>query len=156
MVGDGTHNLTPFGSFEGWSNLVREAVVWIGFSDPCRTRIRLAESADTTTDALGQIIRAWKAYDMAGNGVVVSDLLALLYRREFQPNDDASVGMRAALENLVGCPPGKAPTPRQVGNRLRHFRRRVVGGSYLDTNPNESNRNGAVWRLHATEATPNV
>jgi hypothetical protein len=25
---------------------------------------------------------------------------------------------------------------------------------YLDSNPNEHNRNGAVWRLHTTEATP--
>ena len=58
--------------------------------------------------------------------------------------------VRAALENLVGCPPGKTPSPRQVGNKLRHFRRRVVGDLYLDSNPNEHHRNGAVWRLHST------
>ena len=70
--------------------------------------------------------------------------------------DAASVAMRGALENLVGCPPGKPPGARQVGNKLRHYRRRVIGGVYLDTNPNEHSRNGAVWRLHAKEATPNV
>jgi hypothetical protein len=155
-AGRPTHNLTPFGSFEGWSRLVREAVVWVGLPDPCRTRMRLAESSDTTTDVIGQLIRTWQVYDKAGNGIVISDLLALLYRREFQPNDEASIAMRAALENLVGCPPGKAPSPRQVGNKLKYFRRRVVRGSYLDTNPNESNRNGAVWRLHGTEAPAKV
>jgi hypothetical protein len=155
-AGRPTHGLTPFGSFEGWSNLVREAVVWVGLPDPCRTRTRLVESSDTTVDSLGQLIQAWRQYDSVNAGVVVSDMLARLYRREFTPNDDASISMRAALENLVGCPPGKAPAPRQVGNKLRHFRRRVVGGLYLDSNPNEHNRNGAVWRLYATEATPNV
>jgi hypothetical protein len=155
-AGRPTHGLTPFGSFEGWSNLVREAVVWVGLPDPCRTRTRLVESSDTTVDSLGQLIQAWRQYDCANAGIVVSDMLATLYRKEFPPSDDASVTMRAALENLVGCPPGKAPAPRQVGNKLRHFRRRVVGGLYLDSNPNEHNRNGAVWRLYATEATPNV
>jgi hypothetical protein len=150
------HNLATFGSFEGWSNLVREAVVWVGLPDPCRTRARLAESSDTTLDALTQLIQAWQQYDSGSLGIVVSDLLATLYRREFPPIDAASIAMRGALENFVGCPPGKTPAPRQVGNKLRHFPRRVIGGLYLDINPNEHNRNGAVWRLHATEATPNV
>jgi hypothetical protein len=142
-----TQYLTPFGSFEGWSRLVREAVVWAGLPDPCRTRTRLVELADTTVGGLAQLIQAWGVYDAANNGLVVSDMLAQLYRREFQPTDAASVTMRAALENLVGCPPGKTPAPKQVGNRIRSFRRRVIEGHYLDTNANEYNRNGAVWRL---------
>jgi hypothetical protein len=141
-------DVTPFGSFEGWSRLVREAVVWAGQPDPCNTRAKLAEQSDTTADALGQLIAAWGAHDALGRGFVVSDELARLYQREMPPRDEASVAMRAALENLVGCPPGKAPSPRQVGAKLKFFRRRVVGGAYLDSNPNESNRNGAVWRLH--------
>lgn len=44
--------LTPFGSFEGWSNLVRRAVVWAGLPDPHLTRTRLAETSDMTGDAL--------------------------------------------------------------------------------------------------------
>jgi len=48
----------------------------------------------------------------------------------------------------VGCPPGKVPTGRQVGNRLRRFRRRVVGAVYLDIDPFAGRKNGAVWRLY--------
>jgi hypothetical protein len=140
--------LTPFGSFEGWSGLVREAVVWTGQPDPCRTRAKLAERSDTTADALGQLISAWRQIDPAEAGIVVSDLLARLYPREFQPRDDASIAMRAALENLVCCPAGKAPGPRQVAAKLRFYRRRVVSGTYIDSNPDEYHRNGAVWRLH--------
>lgn len=151
-------DLPPFGSFEGWSRVVREAVVWVGLPDPCRTRTRLAETSNSTMDAVGQLIGAWHQFDTNEDGIVAADLLAYLYppQRDQMPMDDASVAMRGALENLVGCPPGKPPGARQVGNKLRHYRRRVIGGVYLDTNPNEHSRNGAVWRLHATEAVPDV
>jgi len=155
-AGRPTHGLTPFGSFEGWSGLVREAVVWVGLPDPCRTRTQLVEASDTTTDALGQLIQAWRRYDSGDEGIVVSDMLATLYRKDYPPTDEASVAMRAALENLIGCPAGKAPGSRQIGNKLKHFRRRVVGGQYLDSNPNEHNRKGTVWRLHTTEAPADV
>jgi hypothetical protein len=140
-------DLTPFGSFEGWSRLVREAIVWVGQPDPCLTRTKLAESSDTTADALGQLIAAWRVYDEPSAGLVVSEMLSRLYAKDFAPRDEACVAMRAALENIVGCPPGRAPSPRQVGAKLRLYRRRVIGGHFLDTNSTEYHRNGAVWRL---------
>lgn len=142
--------LKPFGSYEGWSSVVREAVVWVGLPDPCLTRTKLAETSDTTADMLQQLLTSMQQYDHNGEGIVVSEMMARLYppKRDDAPCDEASVAMRAALENCVGCPPGKAPTAKQVGSRLRNFRRRVVGGQYLDTNPNEYHRSGAVWRLY--------
>jgi hypothetical protein len=127
---------------------VRQAVVWVGLPDPCLTPVKLAEQSDTTTDALGQLIAAWREYDPHDGGIVVAEVLGRLYAREYAPSDEASQAMRAALENLVGSPPGRAPSPRQVGAKLKHYRRRNIGGMYLDTNPNEPRRSGAVWRLH--------
>ncbi len=152
-AGRPSQNLTPFGSFEGWSSIVREAVVWVGLSDPCLTRTRLAESSDTTADTLGQLISAWQAFDRFGHGVVISEMLERLYRTDFRPSDPESVTMRAALENLVGCPPGKSPTARQVGNKLRHYRRRVLGGNFIDTTTTRDGK-GMVWRLFTTEKQP--
>lgn len=143
-----SQNLSAFGSFEGWSRLVREAVVWVGMNDPCATRAKLAEQADTTAEALGQFISALQAYDAFGHGMVVSDTLNKLYPKVGMPDDESSVALRAALENLVGCPPGRAPNARQVGAKLKHFRRRNVGGLYIDTSASDSRRNGAVWKVH--------
>ena len=122
--------------------------MWAGLSDPCLTRIKLSESSDTTADSLAQLMSAWQGYDPSATGVVASEMLNHLYPGQslYAPRDDAANAMRAALENMVGCPPGKTPTPRQVGNKLRHFRRRVWQGQYLDFNPNEWNRGGSVWR----------
>lgn len=144
-------SLTSFGSFEGWSELVREAVVWVGLPDPCDTRKMLAESADSDAESFGQLIQAWQQYDPNNVGIVVSDLLAKLYPNEDPPRDEASAAMRAALEALAGCAPGKAPTSRQVGNRLKKSRRRPIGGLYLDTNPKEGHRKGAAWRLYGLD-----
>jgi len=146
--GRSTTSLTPFGSFEGWSSLVRAAVVWVGLPDPCRTRTSLAESADTTAGALQQIIAAIREYDATNNGIVIIDVIRTLYpaQRDQAPVDEASIRMRAALENLTGCPPGKTPGTRQIGNKLRHFRRRVVGGTFIDADSNRG-RQGMVWRV---------
>jgi len=148
-AGRTANDLKPFGSFEGWSSVVRETVVWVGLPDPCLTRTRLAESADTTADALSQLIAAWKEYDWSSSGIVVSELLNMLYpaQREHSPNDEASVAMRAALENLVGCPPGRVPTPRQVGNKLRQMRRRVLDGVFIDAVRQKHHGKGLLWKL---------
>lgn len=151
--GHKSKGLRPFGGFERWSSVVREAVVWVGLPDPCLTRTRLAESADTTGDALSQLIAAWREYDTTNDGIVVSQLLHTLYpfQREMVPRDEASVAMRGAIENIVNCPSGKTPSARRVGNRFRHFRRRVHGGYFIDVDTRDYNRNGAVWKLFGVE-----
>lgn len=144
-------SLTPFGGFEGWSEVVRKAVIGVGLLDPCLTRARLVESPDTITDIYRQLIMAWQDYDLPNRGIIISDLLRTLYPStlESMPLDDASVAMRAALENLVGCPPGRVPTARQIANRFRIFRRRVLDGVYYDIDTSQSRRSGYVWRLYA-------
>jgi len=44
--------LTPFGSFEEWSQRIREPLVWLGKVDPCETLIEVRNS-DPYRDALG-------------------------------------------------------------------------------------------------------
>lgn len=141
--------LVPFGSFEGWSDVVRQAVVWVGLPDPCLTRKTLAESADTVGDALNQLHDAWAAYDATKHGVVLSTLIASLYgaQQEHGFQADTNADMRAAIENFLGTPPGKTPTARKLGNRLRSVRRRVVNDRYLDMDRDRHERGGAVWRL---------
>jgi hypothetical protein len=152
LNGKPKQDVKPFGSFEGWSRVVREAIVWVGMPDPCLTRVRLAESADTTADALSQLIEAWKMYDGLGRGVVISELLTDLYpssgANTYQ--DGATTAMRAAIDNLVGCPPGRVPTPRQVGNKLRQIRRRVWRDCFLDIESTRT-KHGMVWRLFGAE-----
>lgn len=146
--------IRPYGSYEAWSNLVRQCVIWLGMADPCQGRDRLVLFSDTTAESLARLVDAWAAYDSLESGIVFTDLVNDLYPadRSLQPMDAPAVAMRAALEQLVGTPPGKSPTARQVANKVAHFRRRVSGGRFLDFNPAEYNRGGAVWRLQRPPA----
>lgn len=140
--------LKPMGSFEGWSELIRQAVVWVGLPDPCITRSGIALLSDSTEAALAQLMDAWRLYHPGDHGVVIAALLARLYSSEGDcPTDSASVAMRAAIENLVCGAAGKQPTPKQVGNRLRAYRRRVLDGMMFDLDERETRRAGSVWRL---------
>ena len=151
-AGRPSQGLSSYGSFEGWSSLVREAIVWAGQPDPCLTRVKLSESCDVTADTLGQLLMAWRQYDPSNSGVIASEMLSRLYPVQIRhtPQDAIDTAMRSALENLVGCPPGKTPTPRQVGNKLRHYRRRVFGDVFLDIDASRGRRDGYVWRLFGT------
>ena len=146
-AGRPSQNLTPYGSFEGWSDLVRQALVWSGQPDPHLTQVRLVEVADVGAGALREFLLAWKGLN-ADRPVVLSQMLAELYAPrpglELVDPTDAAI-MRAAIENLVGGPAGKTPSTRALGNRLRGFRRRVMGGQFLDIV--DKGREGAVWRL---------
>ena len=51
-------HLSPWGSFEGWSALVRSALVWAGLPD-CDTREELIDVADEDTEVLSQLLDAW-------------------------------------------------------------------------------------------------
>jgi hypothetical protein len=153
-AGKPKQDVGAFGSFEGWSEVVRQAVVWAGMPDPCLTRVSLAESSDAAGDALSQLLSAIRDYDMGNCGFYLSEMLSTLYPQDmqYQPRDEASVRMRAALENIVGCPAGRAPTNRQVGNKFRAYRRRVVGGAMLDCDGDKTMK-GRRWRLVTRSST---
>jgi hypothetical protein len=135
-------NLKDWGSFSGWSRLIRHAIVWAGQPDPGLTREELASAADTESELLDQLIAGWKQLDVFGDGLTVRDALR---RVEGAPHE-LSV-LKDALENLCG---GKTPTIRVVGNRLKHFRDRVLGGEFLSM---RTNRMGfAVWAVRSTSS----
>lgn len=145
QAGRPDQQLVPMGSFEGWSSVVRSALVWAGEPDPYLTRAGLEDVADSTGEILVSLVDAWTQYDAFGEGVVVADMLRQLYPEGDQPKDEVRLAMRAALEAMTNCRPGQVPTARQVGNKLRAFRGRVVNGARLELGP--KSKAGAVWRL---------
>src|SRR5262249_34402488 len=70
--------LTPWGSFESWSALVRSAVVWVGLPDPGETRRELATRADLDANALAGMLTGWSELDPFAEGVTTSQALKTL------------------------------------------------------------------------------
>jgi hypothetical protein len=150
LAGKPRQPLTPFGSFEGWSDLIRQCVVWLGLPDPCETRATLAESADTERASLAQLMDAWAEFDVGGEGLVIAELVEEVYGEACERPREIAAAMRAALEGFVNLPVGKTLTARAVGAKLKSVRMRVVGGRYFDHEPQKGAR-GVVWKLIDTE-----
>lgn len=133
-------NLSGWGSYEGWSSVVRQAVVWLGLPDPAQGRIELMNRSDTQLQALRQLIECWHEVDPQDQGVTTAGLLDLLSR-----NRDGYHGVREALLEMCGGTADKLPGVRAVGNKLRHIRGRIIGGRSIDARMNRKNQQ--AWRV---------
>lgn len=119
--------LKAWGSFEGWSDLVRQALVWAGLPDPGATREELARTSDREAAALRALILGWPEVDPEGTGLTASKLIERL-----EKNPDSFDDVRGTVLELCPAPAGKLPGARSLGNKLRHLRGRVVGGKTID------------------------
>jgi hypothetical protein len=84
-------------------------------------------------------------------GYTAAELVNQLYpeERDYYSTAAEAVAMRTALEALTDTPHGRTPGVAAVGYQLRQFKRRNVGGRYLDT---KRSKVGNQWRLCQTTA----
>jgi hypothetical protein len=135
--------LLPWGSFEGWSALVRSAVVWCGLPDPGEAHREVRNSADDDADTLRAILAGLHRMDPAARGLTVSQML-IEARAPGYYNAPEILAFRDAL--FSSCPhTGEGlPGSGAVGCLLRRFRGRVVDGRRLERNGGTKT---AVWRV---------
>jgi hypothetical protein len=136
-AGRPAHGLRAWGSYEGWSGVVREAVVFAGLPDPGDTRVALQTTADRDAAAMGDILAGLARLDDTGRGLTTADIVTRLKTAEKEPPAEWMADLRAAVEDLCGKLCG-----RTLGYRFRHFARRNFGGKVLDKSdaPHGSNR----------------
>lgn len=124
--------LTPWGSFDAWSAIVRNAVVWCGMSDPGATRQEVQRESDREAMLLRQLLSAWSEADPHAKGMTVVDAI--------KEADGGNVALASAFTELADRT-GKV-NPRSIGQKLRHLMGRVCGGLCFDRR--DTNR-GAAW-----------
>lgn len=128
LAGRPTANLDPWGTFQPWSDLVREAIVWAGAEDPGKTRSELHEMASGDAqylpalyDGIEEIARRTgrQLKDDAGMGITSAGLVKAVL-------DGGHPMLLEALENLVS-----KVSPQKLGSKLRRYRDRWVGNKCL-------------------------
>jgi hypothetical protein len=127
LAGRPADGLPPaFGSFEGWSALVRAAVVWCGLPDPWKTNLQLQEEADVGARAMAALLVYWQKMDPQGEGLTTSEVIDKLYDSvPWHPSYHQD--MRAVIEDL-GC----RKNARRLGYVLRAYRGRFLDGRCIE------------------------
>jgi hypothetical protein len=72
--------LPPLPSYEGWSNLVRSALVWLGYPDPVLT-MEAARGADPVREDRASVFMAWRAELVLGEAYRVPEVIDQADRR---------------------------------------------------------------------------
>jgi hypothetical protein len=158
LAGRPRHGLSPWGSFSGWSGLIRGAIVWAGLADPAETRQELRAEADFTAGALRGLIAGWPEVARRYGG----HCTAAQALRELDRDDRDAFGsqrpvayaaLREALAELIATAPGKLPSTRQLGGALRMYKGRVVrcgDGATRALSLVKKGEDGAVWCVRET------
>ena len=127
IAGRPDFKLKPWGSFESWSALVRNSVVWCGLVDPGETRVAIQEQADETARGLRQFIAGLELIDPDRTGKTAAEIVGAVSDENSGYTPAAREMLLNAIDTLIG-----KPESRKLGNRLRHLRRRVIDGRYID------------------------
>lgn len=151
--------LPIYGSYEGWSSVVRNALVWAGEEDPYGALARHGQEADPVVEALGELLHGWRELcaDWNVEGFTVQEALTKLQveheeRRVSTQRDPKYERLIGALGEL--CPArgnSRLPDAHSLGYTLRKYRGRVIGGLRLETAAGKDQSKRRVWTVEGRE-----
>ncbi len=141
-------------SFEGWSDTVRSALMWLGCDDPVLT-METARADDPDLDRLANVLTAWA--DDIGTGTdcrrTVAEVLAAIEERDTKlaGNGDVFDG----YDRPYRCPAlrdailavgyrGRVDS-RIIGNFLRRSKNRIVAGLRFDNRADKHGHSSEWW-----------
>lgn len=157
VAGRPAQGLTPYGSFQPWSDLVRTALVWLGEADPCEGRKDLAAQTDDAYEHLAALLTAWEAcYALKADGTspdktinqVKQDIALYTVATGTEAKDAVPTTwdeLREALAPFDRRFDGKSLNTLRVGNALRAIEGRVIGCKRLRRHGEY--RHNALWRI---------
>jgi putative DNA primase/helicase len=140
-----TQGIKPLGSFEQWSTLVRQALIWAGEEDPCSGRQDIEAESDPEFERLKTLLSAWyECYE-----VTPVTLKQVAREIRLYTNDNGITkwnNLRDALSDLDPRDSGKGLNGRVIGDALRVWKGRVIDGKRFVRAGTE--RTGAAeWRV---------
>jgi hypothetical protein len=150
VAGRPDQGLTPWGSFEGWSDLIRNCIVWLGLPDPAETRIEL-RSAAGGEDSLVRGFVAGLAevfQNLPGHRGTARDIL-----QELADSPPAKYPrLRDALSELIPTLDADThPGTIQLGVFLKRYRGRVVEGKAVEHALGPKTNRGQPWCVRSVE-----
>lgn len=131
IAGKPDMKLKPWGSYEAWSGIIRNAIVWIDLPDPGETRLMVQEQADTTATTMRALLAALEMIDPKRVGLTAAEIVRLAGDAEDAGDARHSSEVREMLRDSIAELFDK-PDARKLSYRLRSIKRRILDGRYLD------------------------
>jgi putative DNA primase/helicase len=111
--------LPGWGGFDEWSDLIRSALVWCGFTDPCTTRNAIVEDDPIKQNAVTVLANLQRVF---GSNVTFTAKDAVQH---------PDVELQAALLAVAKERKGKDIDTGNLGRFLRSWKERIAGGLQL-------------------------
>jgi hypothetical protein len=138
-------------SFEGWSDLVRSALIWLGKAD-CVSSMELIQTEDPERAVLAEVLECWKAELGVGNyhrttlATLVdtaNETVASVSGGYELKNPELNAALRSAVAQINSGSGGSKLDATTLGRWCRKFKDRIVGGLFLTNQP--SDKGAATW-----------
>jgi len=142
LAGCPQSGLTPFGSFEEWSRVVRGALIWLGEPDPCLTTEAIEDDDPESQDLFALLSAIRGAF-----GSKTFTAAAVLAAADGNGNDDGD----ARLANSVAALEKAGENAKAFGNYLRGKEGKIIGSLHL-VGKYDSKRK--IWTYRIFERIP--
>lgn len=127
---DAPEKMPSLGSYEGWSDLVRSAVVWCGGDDPCEGRKEIQRTSNPDVENLQTLLELWHAcYDV--DPISLNQMVKDFQQPKVATNNPILLALRDALGAYDPRFNGTVLNTHIIGNALRSKAGRVIGDKRL-------------------------
>ena len=118
--------LRALGGYEGWSDLIRSALVWLGMPDPVASQQELREEAEPEREAWADVLKGiysnWADSEKSTRDIV--EAASAQQHFDAESSSEARRALGAALENTLGAD----LTAKALGRLCDKWKGRIVGG----------------------------
>jgi 5S rRNA maturation endonuclease (ribonuclease M5) len=144
-----SQGLTPLGSFEPWSNLIRHALVWAGEADPCEGRKDIEATSNPEFETLAVLLHTWHAC-YASRAVTLKEVVQnVTSQMQHVGPESAANEWNELYDALSACDErydGRRLDVFRIGQALREWQGRIIDGKRLVT-PGRDRTKTTLWRV---------
>lgn len=158
QAGKPAQGLSPYGSFQEWSDLIRSAVVWAVGADPCEGRKNLEAESDPAFDRLATLLDCWEACYSDKDATVVQALQDVsLQVKPVDMNNPVNKWheLHSALSAFDPTYRGQQLNPRAIGVEISKTAGRIIDGKRFVRGMKRT-KAGYPWRVAGVSGVSSV
>jgi putative DNA primase/helicase len=137
-AGKPKQNITAYGGFDDWNNLIRAALIWLDIADPMESRERL-ENSDPIKNELGAVLPLWFGA-FGDKGKTTAEIVELCESTQY-------ADLKYALMDIAVNKRGDAIDHKRLGNWLKKYQNRVDSGFRFEQSGKDSYTKRVFWRV---------